>query len=90
VADSVSYGPPPGADPNHYVDPQTGVLRVQGATPGVSGAINGLIAVLANAWAPRTIVQRRQYIDNAVNQADPTPGPGPKPIEPLGQQFSPQ
>lgn len=68
-------------DPNHYVDPDSGVLQVRSGTPGISGAISDAIKALAMAFAPKAITQRPQQINQAVDQADPGP-------QSLGQQFS--
>ena len=53
-------------------------------TPGVAGAIYDAIKAISDAVAPRSIVQRRQAIDQAVERADPSPG------SVLGNVFHPQ
>lgn len=61
-------------------DPNTGNLRVSMGTPGFSGAIVDLMRALASSYAPRSIVQRPQALQNGIAQND---GSNP----PLGQQF---
>lgn len=60
----------------------SGVLQVNHATPGFSGAISDLVGALAKAFAPPQITRRRQSIDQAVDQASGSPQ-----TNDLGDQF---
>jgi len=52
------------------------------ASPGISGAIKDAVAAVSNAVAPKSITQRKQRIDGAVEQASDSPQ-----TTDLGQQF---
>lgn len=72
------------SDPVSYYtqNPQGQPIPVrQTGTPGVSGAIQDMIAALAKAFAPRSIVQRQQSIDQSVGQNDGSQTPK------LGDEF---
>jgi hypothetical protein len=57
------------SNPNHYVDPATGVLKVKTGTPGFAGSIVDLMRALASSYAPKAITQRAPTVNTAVNQA---------------------
>jgi hypothetical protein len=62
----------------HYTNPINGQSSSAPGSPGLSGAIGDAIAALSKAFAPRSIVQRPQKIDQGVDQnvgdAPPTLG----------------
>lgn len=54
--------------PMGYTNPINGQPSSSPGSPGVAGAISDAIAALAQAFAPRAIVQRKQKIDQGVSQ----------------------
>jgi bifunctional ADP-heptose synthase (sugar kinase/adenylyltransferase) len=61
---------------------KNGVLQTSSSPSlDVTGAIHSMIAALAQAFAPRAVVQRPQAIEQAVNGASGAPQPG------LGHEF---
>ena len=56
---------------------KNGVLQTSSSpSPTVAGAIHSAISALAQAFAPRSLVQRPQAIEGAVNAATGVPQPG--------------
>jgi len=66
----------------HY-NPLTGAPSSVAGTPGISGAIKDLMTALSAAFAPKSLTQRGQKLDQTIGQAsggNPTGGN-------LGDQF---
>jgi hypothetical protein len=68
--------------PTKTVDPKTGILKIQHPPQSMADTIKNAIGALADAVAPRSIVDRKKNIDSTVETESNSPQ-----TTQLGDQF---
>jgi len=60
---------------------KNGVLQVKSGSPGVGGAISDAVSALQKAFAPKSLTQRGQKLDQQIDEESGAPASS------LGNQF---